>query len=103
MWFLGKNITYILNDNTLQIQQNLDNETAMGSLSGYFYRKGKSKGGYRDFSMKFSKMKSVMKNAKGDFILKTRSITIGKIIIPRELENLRDLENQSRVGIKPNQ
>ena len=103
MWFLGKNITYILNDNTLQIQQNLDNETAMRFLSGYFYRKGKSKGGYRDFSMKFSKMKSVMKNAKGDLILKTRSITIGKIIIPRELENLRDLENQSRVGIKPNQ
>ena len=64
MWFLGKNITYILNDNTLQIQQNLDNETAMGSLSGYFYRKGKSKGGYRDFSMKFSKMKSVMKMLK---------------------------------------
>lgn len=48
-------------------------------------------------------MKSVMKNAKGDLILKTRSITIGKIIIPRELENLRDLENQLRVGIKPNQ
>ena len=85
MWFLGKNITYILNDNTLQIQQNLDNETAMRFLLGYFYRKGKSKGGYRDFSMKFSKMKSVMKNAKGDLILKTRSITIGKIIIPREL------------------
>ena len=103
MWFLGKNITYILNDNTLQIQQNLDNETAIGFLAGYFYRKGKSKGGYRDFSMKFSKMKSVMKNAKGDLILKTRSITIGKIIIPRELENLRDLENQLRVGIKPNQ
>ena len=39
----GKNITYILNDNTLQIQQNLDNETAMGFLAGYFYRKGKAK------------------------------------------------------------
>ena len=103
MWFLGKNITYIINDRTLIIQQNLDNETEMGFLASYFYRKGKSKGGYQDFSMKFSKMKSVMKNAKGDLILKTRSITIGKIIIPRELENLRDLENQLRVGIKSNQ
>ena len=63
----------------------MDNETEMGFLAGYFYRKGKSKGGYRDFSMKFSKMKSVIKNAKGDLILKTRSITTGKIIIPREL------------------
>ena len=78
MWFLGKNITYILNDNTLQIQQNLGNETAMRFLAGYFYRIGKSKGDYRYFSMKFSKIKSVMKNAKGDLILKTRSITIKK-------------------------
>ena len=100
MWFLGKNITYIINDNTLQIQQNLNNETEMGFLAGYFYRKGKSKGGYRDFSLKFSKMKSVTKNGKGDIVLKTKSITIGKIIIPRKLENLRDLENQLQIAIK---
>ena len=94
MGFLGKNLTYIIDDNSLVVKQSIDDETEMGFLSRYFYRKGKNKGGYRDITVKFDKIKSIRKNNKGDLIVKTNPFTTGKITIPRELENLRDLEHQ---------
>ena len=41
-------------------------------------------------------MKSIHKNNNGDLILLTSSLLIGKVILPRELENLRDLEYKIR-------
>lgn len=99
MWFLAKNISYTLNESALLIEQNLDSETEMGFIPRYLYRTGKRKGGYRDVSIAYTKMKSIQKNSKGDLVLKTNSFVLGKIFIPREIENLRDLENKIRAKI----
>lgn len=100
MWFIAKNISYVLTEEVLLVQQNMDNETGMGFIENYLYQSGKRKGGYKDVTIKYDKMTSIIKNNKGDLILKTNLLLMRKIIIPREIENLRDLENQIRVKIK---
>jgi len=100
MKFMGKNISYTLTETNLLFKYNLDDEKEMGFFENYLYKSGKRKGGYKDYSIEFDKMKSISKNNKGDLILITSSLLMRKIIIPREIENLRDMENQIRTKIK---
>jgi hypothetical protein len=100
MWFLGKNIIYMVNDNTLVIQQAIENINKMPFLVRFFYYQGKRKGAYKDVSIDLNKVKSIKKNNSGDLIVKTKSFNIGKITIPREIDNLRALENQLREQTK---